>query len=213
VILGRNGSGKSTLLLHCNGILRPQRGQIYVDGDCVAYDRASIQTLRRKVGIVFQSADDQLFSASVAQDISFGPLNLGLAVAEVARRVAAAAALCDITNLLDRPTHALSTGQKMRVALAGVLAMEPTLLIGDEVLSSLDAWMRLGILAIFDKLVADGKTVLLSTHDLDIARHWADLTIVMDAGRVVAVDTPSAVFASARLRPCLGPDQPWSAAQ
>ncbi len=123
-LLGRNGSGKSTLLLACNGIVRPQAGGIYLDRQPIAYDRASLRRLRRTVGVVFQNPDDQLFSASVAEDISFGPLNLGLNEAEARERVTTAAALCEITDLLEKPTHALSGGEKTRVALAGVLAMD-----------------------------------------------------------------------------------------
>lgn len=124
-LIGRNGSGKSTLLLHCNGILRPDSGQIRVAGQSMAYDRRSLLLWRRQVGLIFQNPDDQLFSASVAQDISFGPLNLGLSVEEVRQGVESAAEMCGVTEVLERPTHALSGGEKARVALAWVLAMEP----------------------------------------------------------------------------------------
>ncbi len=125
VVVGRNGCGKSTLFLHCNGVLRPDSGVVRLDGRPVSYDRGSLIELRRRVGIVFQNAEDQLFSASVAQDISFGPLNLGLSEPEVRRRVQVAADICEISDLLDRPVHALSGGQKTRVALAGCLRWTP----------------------------------------------------------------------------------------
>ena len=179
-LIGRNGSGKSTLMLHCNGILRPERDSISLNGQVVRYDRASLRELRRQVGLVFQNPDDQLFSANVAQDISFGPLNLGLSEAETRQRVQTAAELCDLTELLDRPTHALSGGEKARVALAGVLAMEPVLLVADEVTASLDPWLRYQIFKIFQRLVARGQTVLLAIHDLTVARQWADLVVVMN---------------------------------
>ncbi|MFH1485911.1 MAG: ABC transporter ATP-binding protein, partial [Chloroflexota bacterium] len=102
-VLGRNGSGKSTLLLHCNGILKPREGTVRLAGRPVAYDRSSLRELRRQVGMVFQNPDDQLFSASVAQDISFGPLNLGLGEQEARHRVQVAAEMCEIADLLDRP--------------------------------------------------------------------------------------------------------------
>lgn len=208
-VVGRNGSGKSTLFLHCNGILRPQKGLVRFAGKPVAYDRASLREWRRQVGLVFQNPDDQLFSASVAQDISFGPLNLGLTEPEAWGRVQAAAEMCEITDLLDRPTHALSAGQKTRVALAGVLAMEPRVLIADEVTASLDLWMRRQLFAIFERLVGEGKTLFLATHDMDMARHWADVVVVMEAGRVVAADAADKVFADAALHSILGPPEPW----
>lgn len=212
-VVGRNGSGKSTLFLHCNGILRPHKGTVRFCGQPVAYDRVSLTELRRRVGIVFQNADDQLFSASVAQDISFGPLNLGLSERETRQRVQAAAEMCEIADLLDRPTHALSGGQKTRAALAGVLAMDPMILIADEVSGNLDPWMRVQLLAIFHHLVAEGKTVLLATNDMDIARHWADLVVVMDAGRVIAAAPPDEVFADPVLADSIGPHDLWSALQ
>jgi cobalt/nickel transport system ATP-binding protein len=193
-LIGRNGSGKSTLLLHCNGILRPQHGQVRLAGKPVAYDRHSLREWRRQVGLVFQRADEQLFSASVAQDISFGPLNLGLSDDEARQRVAQAAEFCGVTNLLDRPTHALSGGEKARVALAGVLAMQPAVLLADEVLANLDPWMRRQIHDIFARLVSQGTAMLLATHDLPLARNWADRIVVMDRGRVIADGSPQHLF-------------------
>ncbi|MDW8325010.1 MAG: ABC transporter ATP-binding protein [Anaerolineales bacterium] len=205
-LLGRNGSGKSTLVLHCNGLLRPRRGTVRLDGQPVAYDRRSLLRLRRHVGVVFQNPDEQLFSASVAEDISLGPLNLGLSQAEVRDRVQIAAALCDIEPLLERPTHALSGGEKTRVALAGILAMDPDILIADEVTNSLDPWMRQQVLVIFERLVAQAKTVMLATHDLELARRWADRVLVMEAGRLVANGRPAQVFADPLVRSLLALD-------
>ncbi len=183
VLLGRNGSGKSTLLRHANGLLRPQRGRVIVAGQPLDYSRAGLNVVRRQVGLVFQNPDDQLFSASVAQDISFGPMNLGLELDEVRARVAEAAQMCDVADLLERPTHALSMGQKARVALAGVLAMRPVALLADEVLAGLDPWAYEQVVAIFDRLVAQGGAVLLATHDLRLAEGWADVVAVMEQGR------------------------------
>ena len=204
-LLGRNGAGKSTLLLHANGILRPAAGQVRLEGAPLEYTRRGLLRVRRQVGLVFQNPDDQLFSASVLQDISFGPMNLGLSITEVRRRVAEAADLCGISNLLDRPTHALSGGQKSLVALAGVLAMAPRVLLVDETTSGLDPWMRHQIFAIFDRLVEQGVTVLLATHDLTVARQWADTVVVMHEGRVVASAPPMQVFADPDLRALVGP--------
>lgn len=206
-LLGRNGAGKSTLLLHANGLLRPLAGQVRVAGVPLVYTRKGLLAVRRRVGLVFQNPDDQLFSASVAQDISFGPMNMGLDRAEVRRRVAEAARLCEVEDLLDRPTHALSGGQKLRVALAGVLAMTPQVILADEVTSGLDPWMRQQVFAIFNHLAAQGVAVLLATHDLAAARRWADQVAVMDAGQVIAVAPPDEVFRNADLRRLIGPDE------
>jgi cobalt/nickel transport system ATP-binding protein len=211
-VVGRNGSGKSTLFLQCNAILHPDHGVIEIEGKPLNYDRRSIQAARQQVGIVFQNPDDQLFSASVAQDISFGPLNLGLSVQEVRDCVNETARLCAVDGLLDRPTHALSGGQKARVALAGVLAMQPHILIVDEALAMLDPWMRRQMLAIFDNLVAQGKTVLLSTHDWEMVRDWADLVIAMQAGQILSVDTPERVFSNPALYVGSNPVDPYKEA-
>ena len=124
-ILGANGAGKSTLFLNLNGVLTPQSGEVLLDGAPVRRDRKGLAELRRRVGIVFQDPDDQLFSADVYRDISFGAVNLGLPESEVRRRVEAAMERTGVAHLRDKPTHALSFGQKKRAAIAGVLVMEP----------------------------------------------------------------------------------------
>jgi cobalt/nickel transport system ATP-binding protein len=208
-LLGRNGAGKSTLLLHANGILRPSAGQVRVAGTPLDYSRRGLLAARRQVGLVFQSADDQLFSASVAQDISFGPLNLGLSAPEVRRRIAEAADLCGLSDLLDRPTHALSGGERTRAALAGVLAMEPAVLLADEVTANLDPPMRRQVVSIFNQLVATGRTVVWSTHDLTVARRWADRVAVMEAGAIIAYAPPDQIFADAAILAQAGLTDPW----
>ena len=193
-VVGRNGAGKSTFFLHCNGLYRPHSGQVCFRGQPLAYDRRTLKWLHQQVGLVFQNPDDQLFSASVAQDISFGPLNLGLDEGEVRRRVRAAAELCDIVPLLDRPTHALSVGEKTRVALAGVLAMEPAVLVADEPLANLDPWVRLTIFEILQRFYDQGKTILMATHNLSIVRYWSSYVIVLQAGQVAFAGTPQALL-------------------
>lgn len=193
-VVGRNGSGKTTFFLHCNGLYRPHSGQVCFKGQPLAYDRQSLKWLRQQVGLIFQSPDDQLFSASVAQDISFGPLNLGLDQSETQRRVEEAAKICEITDLLERPTHALSVGEKARVAVAGVLAMEPEVVVADEPLASLDPWVRLTIFDILQKFYDQGKTILMATHNLSVVRYWASYVVVMQAGRAVFSGTPQALL-------------------
>ena len=193
-LLGRNGAGKSTLLLHGNGILRPRQGLVRVAGQSLIYSRAGLDAVRQQIGFVFQNPDDQLFSASVRQDISFGPLNLGLDRQAVHQRVQQAAEQCRVAELLDRPTHALSGGQKARVALAGVLAMQPKVLLADEAIAGLDPWLRAQMLTIFSELAVQGVAIVLSTHDLELARHWPDLIALLEEGRVVIVAPPAEIF-------------------
>lgn len=209
-VIGRNGSGKSTFFLHCNGLYRPQAGLVLYDGMPVDYSRAGLQNLRRHVGICFQNPDDQLFSASVAQDISFGPLNLGLKDGEARRRVEQAAEFCDVTGLLDRPTHALSGGEKARVALAGVLAMDPDVIIVDELMATLDPWVRLYISAIFERLHRHGKTIMLATHDLALVESWATHVIVMAEGRALFAGSPATLLSDAALLRETGLEQVWT---
>jgi cobalt/nickel transport system ATP-binding protein len=208
-VVGRNGSGKSTFFLHCNGLYRPHSGQVFFRGEALTYDRKSLQRLRQQVGLVFQNPDDQLFNASVTQDIGFGPLNLGLDESEVRRRVREAAAACEITHLLERPTHALSGGEKARVALAGVLAMEPEALVADELISSLDPWVRLSIFEILQNFHNQGGTILLATHSLSVVRYWAGYVVVIEAGRVVFSGTPQALLSNPAVMTETGLSKIW----
>jgi cobalt/nickel transport system ATP-binding protein len=193
-LVGRNGSGKSTLMLIANGILKPESGYLLLDGQPVRYDRHGLKALRHQVGVVFQNPEDQLFSASVLQDISLGPMNLGLSESQARERVLEVADFCCLTALLERPTHALSGGEKTRVALAGILAMEPQFLFADEITNSLDPWMRRQIMDILDQWVDRGHTVVLSTHDWSLARSWPQKVIWMDKGKILHGGTPAQVI-------------------
>lgn len=208
-LIGRNGSGKSTFFLHCNGVLKPESGQVLLDGAAVDYGRAGLKKLRQAVGIVFQQADDQLFSASIEQDISFGPLNLGLSEAEARERVAEVMVSCDINHLAGRPIHALSGGEKARVALAGVLAMRPEIILVDEPTASLDPLMRQQVFKIFDRLVDDEKSVIVATHEYEVARFWSDFVVVMDQGKVLAAGYTEDVFRQVELLEKIGLNRPW----
>ncbi|GAA3241188.1 energy-coupling factor ABC transporter ATP-binding protein [Streptomyces lavendulae] len=179
VLLGRNGSGKTTLMRLLSGGLRPGTGELRLDGARVAYDRAGLTRLRTSVQLVVQDPDDQLFAASVEQDVSFGPMNLGLAEAEVRARVDAALAALDITALRDRPTHLLSYGQRKRAAIAGAVAMAPRVLILDEPTAGLDPDGQERLLDVLAGLRADGTTVVMATHDVDLAVRWADDAAVL----------------------------------
>ena len=190
VFMGANGSGKSTFFLCCNGILRPDAGQISIAGKPIVYKRKELIKLRRKVGIVFQNPDVQLLSASVYQEIAFGPLNLGLTETEARARVEDMIARMGIAPFKDRPAHALSGGQKKQVALADILVMAPDILILDEPFAALDPGHVRTLRALTDHLSDTGMTVIVATHDVDHALEWADELILMKEGRVVAQGEP-----------------------
>ncbi len=193
--LGGNGAGKSTLLLCMNGILRPASGTLSLEGEPYAYSASALLTLRRKVGIVFQDSDNQLFSANVYQDISFGPMNLKLPLEVVRERVAWAMEVTGVTELKDRPTHALSFGQKKRVAIAGVLAMKPEVMIFDEPTAGLDPSGVSEIMHLLRKTQDElGISIILSTHDIDIVPLYCDKAYVMHKGSLVLQGTPAEVF-------------------
>ncbi|MEY9814996.1 energy-coupling factor ABC transporter ATP-binding protein [Streptomyces albogriseolus] len=173
-LLGRNGSGKTTLMRLLSGGLRPHDGELLLSGRAVRHDRKGLTVLRTTVQLVVQDPDDQLFAASVGQDVSFGPLNLGLPDAEVRVRIAEALEALDIAALADRPTHLLSYGQRKRTAIAGAVAMRPRVLILDEPTAGLDPDGQERLLATLDGLRASGTTVVMATHDVDLALRWAD---------------------------------------
>ena len=185
-LLGANGAGKTTLFQHTNALLRSQSGTVHYAGAPVDYGREGLRRLRSEVGMVFQNPDRQLFSASVREDVSFGPLNLGLDVDTVRQRVNTALEAVGMAHCADKAVHNLSFGQKKRVCIAGVLAMEPQLLILDEPMAGLDNPMREELLAVLGGLHARGITLLLATHDIDFAYRWADHIHLMAAGRCVA---------------------------
>ena len=194
-ILGSNGAGKSTLFLNLNGVLTPQGGQVLLDGEPVSYARRNLPELRRRVGLVFQDPDDQLFSADVYRDISFGAVNLGLPEAEIRRRVEDAMARTGVSALRDKPTHALSYGQKKRVAIAGVLVMEPSVMILDEPTAGLDPQGVSDIMTLLrDIRKSLGVTIILATHDMDIVPLYCDRVYLLSGGRMVTHGTPEEVF-------------------
>ncbi len=198
-ILGPNGAGKTTLLLHLNGTLRPTAGRMLIDGKAAGYSRSELSTWRRRVGLVLQDADDQLFAASVAEDVSFGPLNLGLSKDEARQRVAEALAALRITDLAQRPPHMLSFGQKKRVAIAGAVAMHPDVLLLDEPTAGLDHHSLVHLLAVLERLQASGTTLVFTTHDVDFAYQFADDVALFDEGRIFVQGPAAEVLANESL--------------
>lgn len=193
-VLGSNGAGKTTMFLHLNGILRPAAGVVLCDGLPLDYSRSGLRSLRSRVGMVFQNPDNQLFSASVREDVSFGPMNLGLEKAIVRQRVETALAAVGITAAADKPVHNLSYGQKKRVCIAGVLAMRPDIVVLDEPMAGLDATMQDELTAILEQLHSSGMTIVVATHDIDFAYGWADEVIVMDEGQLFAHGSPTGIL-------------------
>jgi cobalt/nickel transport system ATP-binding protein len=208
-LLGANGSGKTTLLRCLSGALKPLAGAVTVDGAPLEHTRRGLRAHRQEVQLVLQDPDDQLFSASVAQDVSFGPLNLGLSEEAVRRRVGEALDLLAVDHLAGRPTHQLSFGERKRVAIAGAVAMRPCVLLLDEPTAGLDPSAVADTLAALTRLQEHDSTVVMSTHDVDLALRWADeVAVVVD--RTVVQGPPGdllgddALLARARL------ERPWA---
>ncbi|NPV29623.1 MAG: ATP-binding cassette domain-containing protein [Firmicutes bacterium] len=183
-ILGPNGAGKSTLLLHLNGIYHAQQGVVRVAGEKIT--RANENWVRGKVGLVFQDPDDQVFSPTVWDDVAFGPLNQGLDRTTVEARVMEALRAVGMWDLRARAPHHLSYGQKKRVAIAGILAMNPEIIILDEPTAFLDPAGQRALFEILEKLHARGKTIIIATHDVDLAAEWATSVIFLKEGKLLA---------------------------
>jgi cobalt/nickel transport system ATP-binding protein len=188
-LLGANGSGKTSLLLHLNGSLRPATGEVRLNGVVQRYDRRSLARWRRAVGLVVHDPDDMLLAGTVQQEISFGPLNLGLDERAAREQVDCALDALSLTQLRSRPTHLLSDGQRHRVALAAVAVMEPSVLLLDEPTAGLDPAGVEEALEVLDRLRRAGASIVMATHDVDLAYEWADEIAVMVAGRVAASGT------------------------
>jgi cobalt/nickel transport system ATP-binding protein len=185
-VLGPNGAGKTTLILHLNGILLPQAGEVAIGG--LPVTKANFKEIRRRVGVVFQDPDDQLFMPTVRDDVAFGPANLGLAGDAVEARVHAALDAVGMDGAGGRPPHHLSFGQRRRVALATVLAMDPQILVLDEPTSNLDPAARRDLA---DILVTLPVTAIIVTHDLPYALELCPRSVILNDGVIVA-DAPTA---------------------
>lgn len=190
-VIGGNGSGKSTLFLSFNGILKPHSGQVLFEGREIRYDKKSLYALRQQVGIVFQNSDEQLFSANVKKDVAFGLVNMGMNPQETEGRLQEVIEKTGIRDFLQKPTHALSFGQKKRVAIAGIVAMHPSVIILDEPTAGLDPSGVSEILELLQSLKKlYGITVILSTHEIDLVPLYCDRVILLSAGQVVFSGTP-----------------------
>ena len=193
-VLGNNGAGKSTFFLVCNGILRPQQGELLSSGERVSYSKKDLIALRKKVGIVFQDADSQIIASTVESEISFGPMNLRLPLPEVEQLVDGAVAQMDLEAYRQRAPQYLSGGEKKRVSIADILAMRPEIILFDEPTASLDPKNTALLEETLEQLSAAGITLVVSTHDVDFAYRFATRAVVFSQGQIAADAAPAAVF-------------------
>ncbi len=194
-LLGKNGAGKSTLFLHLNGIYEPDEGKVFIDGEELKYDKKSLLKFRQKVGIVFQNPDDQIFAPTVEEDVAFGPLNLGLSMEEVQNRVEEALARVGMSGFEKKAPHHLSGGQKKRVAIAGILAMKPEIMVLDEPTAGLDPQGVTDLSKLLNELNNEGITILISTHEVDLVPNYANRVFVLVDGLLIGEGTPKEIFA------------------
>lgn len=191
-VIGSNGAGKSTFFLNVNGVLKAQAGEIYFRNTKIT--KKNLNELRRNIGIVFQDADNQIIASTVMAEVSFGPMNLKLPKDEVKQRVEEALEYMNITDFKDRPPHYLSGGEKKRVSIADIIAMKSEIIIFDEPTAALDPMNAQMLEEVLGKLQKEGKTMLISTHDVDFAYRWAERAVVFCDGEIIADGTPLSVF-------------------
>ncbi|RXA20827.1 ATP-binding cassette domain-containing protein [Methanosarcina sp. MSH10X1] len=206
--VGQNGSGKSTLFLLLNGTLKPSQGEVLFHGVPLEYDSKSLREIRRSIGIVFQNSDDQIFAPTVFQDVAFGPSNLGYSKERVDTCVQLALEQVGLSRIKDKPPHHLSGGQKKRVAIAGIMAMEPEVIILDEPLSNLDPVGADEIMDLINEFNHFGSTIIISTHDVDLAYRWSDYVFLLSNSKIIGQGTPAEVFKDPELLKKAGLRQP-----
>ena len=196
-IIGHTGSGKSTLLQHLNGLIKPTSGEIYIDGECITGEKKNLVSIRRRIGLVFQYPEYQLFEETAAGDVAFGPKNLGVDEAEIEERVKRAIEMVgmDYEDTKDKSPFELSGGLKRRLAIAGVIAMEPEMLMLDEPTAGLDPSAHRDILKMIRRIQKEMKMVLIFvSHNMEDIAELSDRVIVMSEGRIAIDGTPREVF-------------------
>lgn len=194
-IIGHTGSGKSTLIAHLNALIRPEEGQVIVNGMDISSKDADLVKIRRSVGLVFQYPEYQLFEETVAKDIAFGPKNLGIGEAEIKERVREAILQVGLSeDIAERSPFEISGGQKRRVAIAGVLAMRPSVLVLDEPAAGLDPAGRREMLDLIKSIHLSGRTVVMVSHSMDDVGRLCDRLVVLNRGKIAYIGTPAEVF-------------------
>lgn len=208
-VLGRNGAGKSTFFLLCNGILEPSEGTIRCGGKTLTRNKKDLTELRRRVGIVFQEAENQILAVTVEGEVSFGPMNLGLPLEEVERRTTEALNRMGLGEYGDRSPQYLSGGEKKRVTIADILAMEPDVILLDEPTASLDPENVARLEETLDQLTRAGIALAVSTHDVDFAARFARRGLVFSQGKLVADGSLESIFSRPELLEEAGLRKPW----
>lgn len=198
-IMGSNGAGKSTLFSHFNGLSEPTSGHVEIDGEKIVFTREELLKVRQKVGIVFQDPNDQLFAPTVKEDVAFGPMNLGLDYDEVNARIKEALEMVGMSGFEDKTPHHLSGGQQKRVAIAGIIAMRPEIMILDEPTAGLDPEGVDKVLNILNKLNEEGMSIIISSHDIEMVNHFADKIFVLYGGEIIAKGDRHQIFSDKEL--------------
>ncbi len=198
-IIGPNGAGKSTLFSHFNGLTEPTSGCVKIEDKPISFEKDELLKVRQKVGIVFQDPNDQLFAPTVKEDIAFGPMNLGLSYDEVEKRVEDALKMVGMENYEDKTPHHLSGGQQKRIAIAGIIAMKPELMILDEPTAGLDPDGVEKVLNIMNQLNEDGMTLIISSHDIDMISKYADKIFVLYNGEIIESGNKNKIFSDMEL--------------
>jgi cobalt/nickel transport system ATP-binding protein len=208
-VVGANGCGKSTLFMNLLGVLKPGQGEVLWQGEPLRYDKASLYALRQKVAMVFQDPDQQIFYTDVFSDIAFSLRNLGVPEAVIQQRVHEALALVDASAFQHKPVQYLSYGQKKRVAIAGALVMNADYLLLDEPTAGLDPAGRQQMIHIIDRIVAQGKRVIISSHDIDLIYQVCDYLYVLAQGKLCCAGDERTVFLQKDRVQAAGLVQPW----
>ena len=198
-IMGPNGAGKSTLFSHFNGLTEPTSGHVEIDGKAIKYDKDTLLEVRQKVGIVFQDPNDQLFAPTVKEDVAFGPMNLGLDYEEVERRVDEALTMVGMEQYMDKTPHHLSGGQQKRVAIAGIIAMRPEIMILDEPTAGLDPEGVEKVLDILNNLNKEGMSIVISSHDIEKVNEFAEKIFVLNNGEILESGDKHEIFSNKEL--------------
>lgn len=198
-IIGPNGAGKSTLFSHFNGLTEPTSGCVKIEGKAISFEKDELLKVMQKVGIVFQDPNDQLFAPTVKEDIAFGPMNLGLSYDEVEKRVEDALKMVGMENYEDKTPHHLSGGQQKRIAIAGIIAMKPEIMILDEPTAGLDPDGVEKVLNIMNQLNKEGMTLIISSHDIDMISKYADKIFILYNGEIIESGNKNKIFSDMEL--------------
>lgn len=198
-IIGPNGAGKSTLFSHFNGLSEPTSGHVEIEGEKIVFTRDELLKVRQKVGIVFQDPNDQLFAPTVKEDVAFGPMNLGLDYDEVKNRIKESLEMVGMSGFEDKTPHHLSGGQQKRVAIAGIIAMKPEIMILDEPTAGLDPEGVDKVLNILNKLNDEGMSIVISSHDIEMINQFADRIFVLYDGEIIAEGDNHKIFSDKAL--------------